>query len=305
MIHKIIISLVLFLLILPQSQAKNIIGSSYSHKKYTESERLEYQNRREEYLKDLEKKEQEKEYERFKNEVAEEERREKVAAAERDTRRLEQERIKKEIEDEIEARKRQKRELDLSRKKLEEQARIDRANEQAEARKKTRQAIEVLELRQKEAIARKNEKFLLLQKEAQENIFKFEELTRHQKKETETALRNKYIEEKHNKYPIFAEVNEGLTGSMGVKSLAYEFFLNNGKWPNNNHILGLPEIYSIGSTQINILPENIIEIKFKTKNLMDKTIELQMIREEMNGSIYWSCKGGTLDEKYRPSECGN
>lgn len=302
--NKIIIISILLILAIPDSYAQNHFRNNSQTKdspKQRSQEEIEWEREKEklhdkEYRKRMEK--EEKDRKRFYEETAKEEEIRRIKEDEKESLRLELEQLRKERDDSISAREKEERELKQRRQEMEERLKREQAYKEAEERRKKRREAEEL-LMQKEALERKEERL----REAEAEIFKAQEESRNQRRETKTEAREQYVQSKINQDPLFADVYNGIMLANSLKLSIPGFFLNYGKWPERNSDLGLPDEYYVGFIQISVLPENAIEIKFKTKELMDKTVELH-VRVD-NGVFIWECSGGTLEKERRPKECVN
>lgn len=307
--HKIIMSLILFILITPEVQAqakfryKSQTKDNPKQRSQEEIERAREINRLNEKEHERKLKQEERDRKKFYEETAREEERRRIEEGERESRRLESEQLRKEREDGIKAREREERELKQRKQEMEERAKREQAYKEAEERRKEQREAEERERKQNEDIKRERERLRRAQMEAEAEIFKAQEESRNQRREAETKAREQNIQSKMNQDPMFADVYNGMMLANSAKFGASEYIASHGKWPERNSDLGLPDEYYIEFVQINVLPENAIEIKFKTKELMDKTVELH-VRVD-NGIFIWECSGGTLEKEHRPKECVN
>ena len=106
-------------------------------------------------------------------------------------------------------------------------------------------------------------------------------------------------------YTKRARVSEGLQMADGIKSSMAEYFSSVGTWPANNASAGLPLISSmVGDSVrgIEVLQSQII-ITFRTNVTPFADTLIFQGSTGNTGSFTWTCDGGTLVEKYRPSTC--
>nr|WP_234981617.1 pilin [Fontimonas thermophila] len=99
---------------------------------------------------------------------------------------------------------------------------------------------------------------------------------------------------------------EGLSLASGAKAAVWDFMSNTGRTPATNASAGLPNAASItGNYVASVTVTNgVIEVAFGRKvnaKINGQTLQLSPRSEE--GSIVWSCRGGTLAARYRPSSC--
>lgn len=111
-------------------------------------------------------------------------------------------------------------------------------------------------------------------------------------------------------YTKRAHVSEGLTLAGGAKAGLAEFYASNGKWPtaaNSNASVGLPAaIVSISGNAVTSVQVNqsriIITYNGKVDNT-NNTIWVDALASTISGSVTFTCSGGTVLAKYRPSTC--
>jgi len=108
-------------------------------------------------------------------------------------------------------------------------------------------------------------------------------------------------------YTIRAQVSEGLSLAAGTKTAVWETMANTGEVPEDNNAAGLVSPESISGnyvSQVSVI-EGLVTVTFgnKVQKLIDgKTIILSP-DSSSGGSIHWSCTGGTVEARYRPSSC--
>ena len=104
-------------------------------------------------------------------------------------------------------------------------------------------------------------------------------------------------------YTKRTHVAEGLTLAGGAKASVTEFFSSQGKFPANNGSAGLAakaDIKGNAVTSVEVTNGK-ITITYNDKVENGKTLELSP--SSGAGGVQWSCKGGTVIAKYRPSNC--
>lgn len=100
-------------------------------------------------------------------------------------------------------------------------------------------------------------------------------------------------------------VAEGLTLAAAAKSKVTEFYSSRGQWPVNNQSAGLVNAASISGFAVNSVSVSgsQITVVYSTAVAIapNNQIILQAARDD--GSVVWSCTGGMLEDKYRPTSC--
>jgi len=104
-------------------------------------------------------------------------------------------------------------------------------------------------------------------------------------------------------YTKRAHIAEGLTLANGAKLGVVEFYSSTGHFPTNNASVGMPNTISGNSVSNIVVDTSRVTITFNDKiDLVNNTIVLQTSTAN-TGSMIWSCKGGTVIGRYRPSAC--
>ncbi|MBH3432475.1 pilin [Pseudomonas citronellolis] len=105
-------------------------------------------------------------------------------------------------------------------------------------------------------------------------------------------------------YTKRSHVTEGLSLAAGAKTAVTEFYASKGEWPSSNASAGIALATSITGNAVRQVEvdESLITITYNTKVSAGSTLELQGKASD-GGTVTWSCTGGTLDAKYRPSNC--
>ena len=103
-------------------------------------------------------------------------------------------------------------------------------------------------------------------------------------------------------YTRRAHVSEGLGLAEAAKSGISEYYADKGVWPADNTAAGLAAPTDIKGNAVTsvTVANNTITILYDAK-VLGQTLVLQATAN--NGSIEFSCTGGTLDAKYRPARC--
>ena len=104
-------------------------------------------------------------------------------------------------------------------------------------------------------------------------------------------------------YTKRTHVSEGLTLAGGAKASVTEYYSSQGKFPLNNTSAGLAINTAIKGNAVTSVgvTNGKITIAYNDKVESGKTLELSPITGA--GGVQWSCKGGTVIAKYRPSNC--
>ena len=104
-------------------------------------------------------------------------------------------------------------------------------------------------------------------------------------------------------YTKRTHVAEGLTLAGGAKASVTEYFSSQGKFPPNNQSAGLATDTDIkGNAGEKVTVTNGV-ITFTYNNKVQASGTVIMSPTTGAGGVQWSCKGGTVIAKYRPSNC--
>lgn len=107
-------------------------------------------------------------------------------------------------------------------------------------------------------------------------------------------------------YTIRAQVTEGISLATGAKAAVWDFMSNRGTTPANNASAGLSAPGSItGNYVASVTVTNgLISVLLGNKvNDLVSGETITMSPTDAGGSIKWTCTGGTIAGKYRPSSC--
>ena len=105
-------------------------------------------------------------------------------------------------------------------------------------------------------------------------------------------------------YTKRAHVSEGLSLAAGAKTAVSEFYSTNNAWPTNNTSAGLAASSSITGNAVTSVNVNASTITVTYNSKVDSSSNtLTLVATASGGAITWSCTGGTVDAKYRPSNC--
>lgn len=103
-------------------------------------------------------------------------------------------------------------------------------------------------------------------------------------------------------YTKRSHVSEGLTLAAGAKAAVAEYYSSQGTMPTTNAAAGLAtSITGNAVTGVAVGANGAITITYNNKVDAGRTIILQP--NVTSGGITWTCTGGTVSTKYRPSNC--
>lgn len=100
-------------------------------------------------------------------------------------------------------------------------------------------------------------------------------------------------------------VGEALNVAISAKNAMWDYYSVQGTWPNNNTVAGLIRPASITANRVNQIDitGNVITIQFSNTLSPAPDNTLVLTAADANGSLIWDCTGGTIPDKYRPSNC--
>ncbi|MBP7580114.1 MAG: pilin [Vogesella sp.] len=105
-------------------------------------------------------------------------------------------------------------------------------------------------------------------------------------------------------YTKRAHVSEGLSLAAGAKTAVSEFYSTNNTWPANNTSAGLATNTDIKGNAVTSVTVSGSQITVAYNSKVDSTSNtLILAATASGGAITWDCKTGTVDPKYRPSNC--
>ncbi len=107
-------------------------------------------------------------------------------------------------------------------------------------------------------------------------------------------------------YLVRSKVSEGLSLAASAKTAVAEFYSSKGTLPTNNTSAGLATSTSITGNNVQSVSVGatggLVTITYSTDpNLANSTVFLSPTTNA--GGVKWSCTGGTVISKYRPSSC--
>ena len=106
-------------------------------------------------------------------------------------------------------------------------------------------------------------------------------------------------------YTKRAHVSEGLSLAAGAKTAVSEYFSTNNAWPTTNASAGLASSTAITGNAVGSVAVNASQITVTFNSKIDTTASrtLVLAASTSGGAITWSCTGGDVDPKFRPSNC--
>ena len=112
-------------------------------------------------------------------------------------------------------------------------------------------------------------------------------------------------------YTARAQMSEALTLAEGQKSAVVEYYSDKGTFPTDNAAAGIAAASTItgkyvASVTVGVVSNNAtITAKMKSsgvnKDISGKTLVLE--GKQNAGSFDWTCKKGTVEDKFLPSSC--
>ena len=105
-------------------------------------------------------------------------------------------------------------------------------------------------------------------------------------------------------YTVRAKVSEGMNLAGAAKLAVAETYSSKGSFPSDNAAAGLPAETEIKGNNVSqvLNTYGVIEITYTgDANIEGETLELSATTS--GGSVSWTCTGGDIDNKYRPSNC--
>ncbi len=105
-------------------------------------------------------------------------------------------------------------------------------------------------------------------------------------------------------YQIRARVSEGMNVSSAAKLAVAETRSSTAAFPASNGAAGLPAAGSITGNNVasvTVGAGGVITVAYT--GLPTGNTSLFLTPSFRGGSVSWTCKGGTIDRKYRPTQC--
>ena len=104
-------------------------------------------------------------------------------------------------------------------------------------------------------------------------------------------------------YTKRTHVSEGLTLAGGAKASVTEYYSSQGNFPSNNSSAGLAAASDIKGNAVTSVTVANGKITIAYNDKVTNTATLELSPTSGAGGVQWSCKGGTVIAKYRPSNC--
>lgn len=103
-------------------------------------------------------------------------------------------------------------------------------------------------------------------------------------------------------YATRSRVSEGLVAAEEAKRAVNEYFVTRGVFPSSNAEVDFPGFSSKSVASIEIGARGTILVTYsEPEGVAGKYITLTPSRT--NEVLYWDCKMGTIDQRYRPNLC--
>jgi type IV pilus assembly protein PilA len=106
-----------------------------------------------------------------------------------------------------------------------------------------------------------------------------------------------------------SRVSEGLALASGAKTALAEFVASNNAWPADNTAAGLAGGAAITGNSVQTVEattasgKGVITVTYKGNVAAASANTIIVEGTTTSGGVTWDCKGGTVDKKFRPSEC--
>jgi type IV pilus assembly protein PilA len=106
-------------------------------------------------------------------------------------------------------------------------------------------------------------------------------------------------------YTKRSRVSEGLSLAAGAKTAMAEYYASNNAWPADNAAAGVAAKADINGNSVTSVEvkDNTIIVVYKTNVDVAAKNTIILTGTANGGGVSWDCKGGTVDDKFRPSEC--
>jgi type IV pilus assembly protein PilA len=106
-------------------------------------------------------------------------------------------------------------------------------------------------------------------------------------------------------YTKRSHVSEGLSLAGAAKLAVTEYYSDNNKMPANNPAAGLATSTDIKGNSVDKVEvvDGVITITYNSKVDVTPNNTIVMTPTVNSGSVSWSCRAGTVLDKYRPSVC--
>ena len=107
----------------------------------------------------------------------------------------------------------------------------------------------------------------------------------------------------YHDYTVRTKVSEGLSLASGAKTSVAETVLSSGAYPTGNETAGLADtITGNNVSSVSVGASGVITVTYTgDTNIASKTLILTP--STTPGSVVWSCDTGSVDARFRPSNC--
>ena len=104
-------------------------------------------------------------------------------------------------------------------------------------------------------------------------------------------------------YTIRAKVSEGLSLASSAKTAVTDYYVSQGSFPTSNSSAGLANtISSQYVSNVQVGAGGAITVTFSSPSAISGA-DMVFTPSAANGTISWTCTGGSLADKYRPANC--
>lgn len=111
----------------------------------------------------------------------------------------------------------------------------------------------------------------------------------------------------YSDYTTRAKITEGINLAASAKSSVSEFRLSTARFPSDNLNAGLATTISSQYVTSIVVASNgglgEITITFNGSSGATANDTMIMLGTFTNGTVAWTCSGGTLSDRFRPSNC--
>lgn len=108
-------------------------------------------------------------------------------------------------------------------------------------------------------------------------------------------------------YTARSQMSEAMTLAGGARTAVSEFYTTEGKFPTGNASAGLASATDISGEYVNQVnvASGVITVTMNSAGVSEGIKSKTMILSPTTatGSIEWTCKKGTVEDKYLPSSC--
>ena len=102
-------------------------------------------------------------------------------------------------------------------------------------------------------------------------------------------------------YTKRTHVSEGLTLAASARTAVTEYHASEGAMPTDNAAAGIAGTITGNAVKGVVIDAGTITVTYNDKVTDDATITL--VPTVTDGALQWACTGGSVDDKFRPSNC--